>query len=77
MLLAISDGDEPGEAEQTFKSSGLTEGFVDDPTREIARLYNINCWPTTIEVAPDGVVTRIQYGLAVESPGPQSPKVSV
>jgi peroxiredoxin len=62
VILAINDGEDPAHAMEVFERQGISFGFVPDPTRKVARLYGVHCWPTTIVLDAAGRITTIQMG---------------
>src|SRR6266446_50867 len=62
-ILAINDGENPEYASEDFKKNGFTFQVVTDPNRQISQLYGVNCWPTTVSINEDGLVSGIQFGL--------------
>lgn len=63
VILAINDGENPEYAREVFKENGFTSQLVTDPNRQISQLYGVNCWPTTVSINEDGLVSGIQFGL--------------
>jgi len=63
VILAINDGESPEYAREVFKENGFTSQLVTDPNRQISQLYGVNCWPTTVSINQDGLVSGIQFGL--------------
>ena len=64
VFLAVNDGEKPDLAEEFFRKNGFTMHFVPDEYRQIALLYRIRCWPTTILIDESGKVRRTQFGLS-------------
>ncbi len=64
IILAVNDGEKPDQAAEFFRKNGFTMHFVPDEYRQIARLYRIRCWPTTILIDAWGKVTKTQFGLS-------------
>jgi peroxiredoxin len=64
VIVAVNDGEKPDLAAEFFRKNGFTMHFVPDEYRQIARLYRIRCWPTTISINKHGNITRTQFGVA-------------
>ena len=62
-IVAINDGENPNQVTEFFHKNDFTMHFVPDEQRQIARLYRIRCWPTTIMIDALGKVTKTQFGL--------------
>jgi peroxiredoxin len=45
------------------KEHGLSYPIVQDAEHGVARRFGVRCWPTTIAIAPDGLIERIQLGI--------------
>lgn len=69
VILAINDGESPEHAREIFKENGFTSQLITDPNRLLARQYGVNCWPTTIFLDEQGLVSRIQFGLTPRGEG--------
>lgn len=52
--------------EEIRKQHGLTFSLPQDTDQRIARMYGVKCWPTTISVNADGLVSHVQFGVAHE-----------
>ena len=66
-LLAINDGEDPDVARRAFGQNDLKLQLVPDPERRIARLYGVNCWPTTVSISERRLVQQIRFGRTPES----------
>ncbi len=64
VIVAVNDGEKPDQAAEFFRKNGFTMHFVPDEYRQIARLYRIRCWPTTVTINEHGKITRTQFGVA-------------
>jgi peroxiredoxin len=64
VIVAVNGG-EPGEViAEARRQHKLTVTLVPDADQRIAQLYGVACWPTTVSINPDGLVDRIQFGVA-------------
>jgi peroxiredoxin len=61
-ILAVNGGERPGILEAVRREHRLTFALVPDPELQIARLYRVSAWPTTVSIDPEGTVDRIQFG---------------
>ncbi len=52
--------------EEIRKQHGLTFSLPQDTDQRIARMYGVKCWPTTISINADGLVSHVQFGVAHE-----------
>ncbi|MBN1977942.1 MAG: redoxin domain-containing protein, partial [Anaerolineae bacterium] len=68
VILAINDGENPKHARAAFEKMDLPFAFVPDPDRRISGLFGVNCWPTTVAIAEDGLVQRVQFGVSGSVP---------
>jgi peroxiredoxin len=67
-ILAVNDGEDPAHAAAVFQQCGCTFTLVPDPTRQIAQRYGVHCWPTTITLDAQRVVSGLHFG---RTPGPE------
>ena len=44
------------------KELGLTFTLVQDVEQQVARIYGVRCWPTTVAVDPEGRIEGVQFG---------------
>ena len=44
------------------KELGLTFTLVQDVDQQVARIYGVRCWPTTVAVDAEGRIERVQFG---------------
>lgn len=63
VILAVNSGEDPQRARQVFKENGFTFAFVPDADGEIAKLYGVSCWPTTVSLTEKGVIKDICFGV--------------
>ncbi len=77
VILAVNGGEERTVLAETRRQHNLSFTLIPDPGQWIARLYGVQCWPTTVSINPDGIVDRIQFGVAhthrAEDRGKQAP----
>jgi peroxiredoxin len=45
------------------KAHGVTFPLVQDDEHRAARKFGVRCWPTTIEIDPEGVIAAVQLGV--------------
>ena len=64
VFVAVNDGEKPDLAAEFFRKNGFTMHFVPDEYRQIALLYRIRCWPTTVLIDESGRVRRTEFGLS-------------
>jgi peroxiredoxin len=68
VAVAIADGEARKQVDDAVRQNGLDFLAVPDPDRSIARRCGINCWPTTIVVRQDGLITGINFGAGRPQP---------
>jgi peroxiredoxin len=77
VILAVNGGEERTVLAEVRRQHALNFTLIHDPGRRIAQLYGVQCWPTTVSITPDGIVDRIQFGVAhphqAEDRGKQAP----
>lgn len=54
---------------QVRSQNKLTFALAHDPYRELARRFQVRCWPTTVSINEDGIVEHVQYGTALANGG--------
>jgi peroxiredoxin len=64
VIVAVNGGEERTVLAEARRQFNLAFTLVYDPGQRIAQLYGVHCWPTTISINPDGIVDRIQFGVA-------------
>lgn len=64
VILAVNGGEEPTVVAEVRRQHHLTFTVLHDAGQRVARLYGVPCWPTTVSINPDGIVERIQFGVA-------------
>ncbi len=47
--------------------NNLTFRLIPDRNQSIAELYGVQCWPTTVSINQEGIIDRVQFGLAHET----------
>ena len=62
VLLGINVGEDSSLASAYADSHFLTYPIFDDESRSVARLYEVNSFPSHFFIAPNGVVTKITIG---------------
>lgn len=62
VILGINVGEDSSLASAYAESHFLTYPIFDDETRSVARLYEVNSFPSHYFVAPNGVITKITIG---------------
>jgi peroxiredoxin len=72
VILAVNGGEECSVLTEVRCQHNLTFPLIHDPEQSIASLYGVQCWPTTVFINQEGIVSRIQFGIAHE-PGEESP----
>lgn len=63
-IVAVNQGESAETVGAWADELGLTLTIVLDQTQELTRLYHVRGLPSTIVIAPDGVITHIFYGIA-------------
>jgi peroxiredoxin len=63
VMLAINGEDRQDHAEDVFEKHRFPFILVADKNRVIARLYGVNCWPTTVSIDTKGFVSGTHFGL--------------
>jgi len=72
MIVAVNGGEEREVIAEVRRQHQLTLTLVPDADQRIAQLYGVACWPTTVSINQDGIVDRIQFGIAHEHvPSPE------
>jgi peroxiredoxin len=65
-IVALHGGKDEEAIPEIRKQHGLDFLLVQDIDQRIARMYGVKCWPTTISVNADGLVSHVQFGVAHE-----------
>src|SRR5262249_47013343 len=73
-ILAVNGGEERTLLAEVRRQHKLSFTLIHDPGQRIARLYGVQCWPTTLAINPDGIVDRIQFGAAHTHPTQERPR---
>ena len=66
LVVALHGGKEGSVLDQIRTQYRLPFPLVQDTDQRIARIYGVRCWPTTISIDANGLVTRVQIGLTHE-----------
>ena len=64
VVLAVNGGEDPRVLAEVRAQHGLTFPLIADPDQEIAMRYGVQCWPTTVSINREGIISRIQFGTA-------------
>lgn len=64
MVLVVNGDEERTPLEEVCRQHNFNFTLIHDAGKRIARLYGVHCWPTTVSINPDGIVDRIQFGVA-------------
>jgi peroxiredoxin len=77
VILVVDGGEERTVLAEVCRQHNFSFTLVHDAGSRIAQLYGVHCWPTTVSINPDGIVDRIQFGVAhmhlAEDSGKQAP----
>jgi peroxiredoxin len=65
-IVAVHGGGERRVLDEVRRQNNLSFMLVHDSDQRIARMYGVQCWPTTLSINPDGIVDRIQFGISHE-----------
>jgi peroxiredoxin len=68
-IVALHGGKDEEAIPEIRKQHGLDFLLVQDTNQRIARMYGVKCWPTTISVNADGLVSHVQLGVMHEHQG--------
>jgi peroxiredoxin len=66
LIVAFHGGKERNILDAIRKQHELPFTLVQDTDQRIARMYGVRCWPTTISIDADGLVSHVQFGLSPE-----------
>jgi peroxiredoxin len=69
-VLAVNGGEDRGVLRAVRRTHGLFFPLIYDPDQLIAARWGVRCWPTTVSINEDGIVDRVQFGLADEADEP-------
>jgi hypothetical protein len=64
LIVAFHGGKERKSLDEIRKQHDLSFPLVQDADQRIARMYGVRCWPTTISINADGLVSHVQFGLS-------------
>ncbi len=67
VIMAINGGEDHATLTDVRCQSNLTFRVIPDRNQSIAELYGVQCWPTTVSINQEGIIERIQFGLAHEA----------
>jgi len=67
VIMAINGGEDHAAFTDIRCQSNLTFRVIPDRNQSIAELYGVQCWPTTVSINQEGIIDRIQFGLAHEA----------
>jgi peroxiredoxin len=65
-IMAVNSEDHAALSDVRCQNS-LTFRLIPDRNQSIADLYGVQCWPTTISINQEGIIDRVQFGLAHEA----------
>ncbi|RBP45374.1 peroxiredoxin [Roseimicrobium gellanilyticum] len=74
-IISFHGGKDVKKMEEIRRQLGLTFTVVQDSEQRQARKYGVRCWPTTVEVNPEGTVEQAQFGVAMHDDHPRSYEV--
>jgi peroxiredoxin len=63
LIVAFHGGKERRVLDEIRKQYQLSFPLVHDANHVIARRYGVRCWPTTVSINADGLVSHVQFGL--------------
>jgi peroxiredoxin len=63
-VIAVNGGESAETIAEARARYGLSLPLTPDPEQRIAAAYGVKCWPTTISINSEGIIERIQFGLA-------------
>jgi peroxiredoxin len=73
-FVAAFCGDrEPKSLERLRHEHRLSFPLVHDAHQQLARLFKVRCWPTTVSINEDGIVDHVQFGAVHERARPSTP----
>jgi peroxiredoxin len=72
-IVAFHGGKERRVLDEVRKRYRLSFTLVHDANHVIARRYGVRCWPTTVSIDADGLVSHVQLGLEPER-APSTPR---
>jgi len=62
-VLGVGDGESAQQVAEVAQREQLPFPLVPDPERQIAHRYGVSCWPTTVQVGPEGRIDATDLGL--------------
>jgi peroxiredoxin len=69
-VIIAHSGDEDSRVVARVRTQNkLTFALAHDRYRELARKFQVRCWPTTLSINADGIVDHVQYGAALANGG--------
>jgi peroxiredoxin len=63
-IVAFHGGKEGDVLDEIRRRQTLSFPLVHDADQVIARKYGVRCWPTTVSIDADGLVSHVQFGLS-------------
>jgi peroxiredoxin len=66
LIFAINGGEDRSVFAEVREKYGLSFPLIVDSDQDIATRYGVLCWPTTISINREGIVSRVQFGLTHE-----------
>lgn len=64
VIFVVNGGEERTGLDELCRRHNFSFTLIHDAGQRIAQLYGVHCWPTTVSINPDGIVDRIQFGVA-------------
>ena len=65
-IMAVNSEDHAALSDVRCQNN-ITFRLIPDRNQSIAELYGVQCWPTTVSINQEGIIDRIQFGLAHEA----------
>jgi peroxiredoxin len=65
-IVAFHGGKDRKVIEKIRKQHKIAFPLVQDIDQRIARTYGVHCWPTTVSVNADGLISHVQFGFSPE-----------
>jgi peroxiredoxin len=62
-------GGAPSDFAAVRTEHGITFPLVQDREHRAARAFGVRCWPTTIEIDREGIVSGIRLGVSFDDEG--------
>jgi peroxiredoxin len=64
VIVALCADHEPRAIDEVRRQHKLTFVLAHDAWQREARRFKVRCWPTTVSINPDGMVSHVQFGLS-------------